>query len=387
MKASAVLSALHIREPRAQQLLALNGQERREALDFCDKQGITLFLRNFLPEETAAAVEKNQQRLRLLQDTSRRLTELPYEFVTLKGTTQCELFGVRPEDRPQYDVDLFLPQPSTEQARDVLLTWNYESIPGMDDFPTDHLPGLFPRTTWRWRDDYFDPEMPLAIELHFRLWNAQLERIDAPGVDEFWGRRVQREVGGVPLTVLCPQDAAAYAALHLLKHLLQGSVRCLHVYELARFLHTRATDEVFWSEWQNLHPPQLRRLQTVAFLLAQSWFGCEMPSAVQEEAQRLPKSVRTWFAEFATSPMVQPFHPNKDELWLHLSLLRSWGDRFRVARRRLFPANLPPPSRASETQSRHRVYAAWLASRFRHHAISLFKTGASGIRFWKRLRR
>ena len=70
-------------------------------------------------------------------------------------------------------------------------------------------------TTWQWRGDFFDPEMPLAIELHFQFWNPRLERLSAEGVDEFWTRRVRRPVGGADLAVLSPADAVGYSALSL----------------------------------------------------------------------------------------------------------------------------------------------------------------------------
>jgi hypothetical protein len=384
---AAVLAALHFREPDAANFAGLNDAERREALAWCDRQGLTLFLRGWLPDATAEAAHKNRLRLQAAEEIYRRLAGLPAEFIALKGLTQCHLFGIRPEDRAQYDIDLYLPRDTVETARDALLAWNYESIEGMEKFPTDHLPALFPRTGWRWRGDYFDPEMPLAIELHFQFWNATLERLPAPGIEDFWKRRVRQTVAGAEIAVLCPPDAVAYAALHLLKHVLHGNTKVLHVYELASFLERHAGDDRFWSEWRNLHAPALRRLQAVVFALAEAWFGCAMAPAARDEIARLPMSTRAWLSEFAVSPVVQQFRPNKDEVWLHLSLLDRGRDKLSVARRRLLPANLPPPSRATESQSRQAVYAARVAERLRHHAISLATAAASGWRWWRSIRR
>lgn len=385
--AAAVLAALHFRDPAAQRLADLGADGRREALAYADREGLRLLLRDILPDETADAAQKNRLRLRVAEETYARVARLPGEFVALKGITQCELFGIRPEDRAQYDIDLYFPRDTVEAARDALLAQNYESIPGTEGLPTDHLPGLFPRTAWRWRGDYFDPDMPLAIELHFQFWNPRLERIEAPGVEEFWTRRARRTIGGADIAALCPQDAVAYAALHLLKHVLQGSMRVFHVYELASFLEKHAADGEFWAEWQRLHAPALRSLQAVVFVLAEAWFGCALAPETREEIARLPAPTRDWFAEFATSPAVQPFRPNKDQLWLHLSLLEAWRDKLAVARLRLLPANLPPPSRATESKSRHAVWVAWFAARLRHHVISLATTVTSGWRWWRRARR
>jgi len=384
---AAVLAALHFRKSSPARLLELNETERRDALAWSDRQGLTLLLGDVLPEEVAERARKNRARLQVAEETYRRLADLPGEFVALKGITQCELFGIRAEDRAQYDIDLYFPRETVDGARDALLARDYESIEGVEKFPTDHLPGLFPRTEWRWRGDYFDPEMPLAVELHFQFWNSRLERLEAPGNEEFWRRRSRRTVRGAELSMLCPQDMAAYAALHLLKHLLRGSTRAFHVYELASFLERHAADDRFWAAWRQLHAPGLRRLQAVSFVLAEAWFGCELAPAARDEIARLPEATRAWFAEFAASPAIQTVRPNKDELWLHLSLLAGWRDKWSVARRRLFPANLPPPSRATESQSRRAVWAAWFASRMRHHAISLVTTVASGWRWRRRMRR
>jgi hypothetical protein len=121
--------------------------------------------------------------------------------------------------------------------------------------------------------------------------------------------------------------------------------------------------------------------------LAASWFGCALAPAAREEVASLPAGTHAWFAEFAASPAVQPFQPNKDELWLHLSLLERWRDKLSVARRRLLPGNLPPPSRATESQSRQAVYAAWFAARARHHVLSSISTASSYRRWRRRVRR
>jgi MFS family permease len=62
----------------------------------------------------------------------------------------------------------------------------------------------------------------------------------------------------------------------------------------------------------------------------------------EEEVSRLPARVQEWFEAFAFSPLESEFHPNKDELWLHLALLDSARDKLAVVRRRLLP-QLPGP--------------------------------------------
>ena len=88
-----------------------------------------------------------------------------------------------------------------------------------------------------------------------------------------------------------------------------------------------------------MHPPELRRLQAIAFRFAAEWFGCPLP----EEAASLPAKVERWFERHAASPVTAYFQPNKDELALNLCLIESPAAKARVVARRLFPVQLPRP--------------------------------------------
>ena len=79
-------------------------------------------------------------------------------------------------------------------ALDVALGLGYEPLGGGDCHPVDHLPTLIRKTGWEWRGDYFDPELPLALELHFRLWDASIEGFAMPGMEDFWERRECRSL-------------------------------------------------------------------------------------------------------------------------------------------------------------------------------------------------
>jgi len=398
---AAVLAALDLSQPRPDALARLTESQWREALHFCNRSQITLALRHrardampeWVREITDRNLAHNLQRLRAIEDQYRafsaQLQAAGIPFLALKGLTQCPLFGSQPQDRPQYDIDLFTPRETVFAARDALLALGLESMDGMEHFPTDHLPALIRKTGWQWRGNVFDPEMPLAVELHFRFWSGGVERLQAPGVAEFWQRRIVEQVLGLP--VLAVPDALGYACLHLLKHVLRGSARPFHAYEVACFLDSRAGDNAFWTEWRSLHSPGLRRLEAVAFRLVREWFGCALGPA-QEEIAQLPAAARAWFDHFALSPACVPFDSNKDELWLHLSLLESRRDALAVARRRLFPPRLPPavdavfvPDAAMSWRRRvrkHLRWAAYFASRLGHHAMALPSVARSGARWW-----
>jgi len=404
--AAAVLAALHLTEPRPEALAALSDSEWAEALDFSSRSQLTLALRSRVADAIPTRVREridrdalhNLERLGFLRELYRtladRLNGAGIEFAALKGLTHCPDFGSRPEDRTQYDIDLFVPDQDIGRARDLVIDLGFEPLESMEHAPTDHLPALIRKTGWEWRGDFFDPEMPLAVELHFRFWNGQMERLPATGTEEFWGRRVMGEAAGLRLPMLGLPDRLGFAALHALKHILHASGRPFHVYEVACFLGSRAGDDRFWREWRELHSPELRRLEAVAFRLAAEWFGCKLDAAAREEIDRLPAATLAWFDEFAISSAGSRFHPRKDELWLHVSLVGSRRDAWSVVRRRLFPARLPGQVDAIyipahemgwRRRARKRLrYAVYLAGRARIHAAALPRAVGSGMRWWWR---
>ncbi len=125
----------------------------------------------------------------LYADLHRRLGAAGLEFVALKGLPSALSLGLPVANRVQYDVDLYLPRESAKRAQELLSSSGWSPVKAMEAFPTDHLPVLLPRTKWQWRGDLFDLEMPIPIELHFRFWAEEIERLRAPGVEEFWDRR------------------------------------------------------------------------------------------------------------------------------------------------------------------------------------------------------
>ena len=319
----------------------------RELLDFCDRSSLTLIFGaiadNALPDWVRQRIAVNLaentehlERARALQDqVSGWLTAAGIQHIFLKGTTQWPHFVSDPRLRAQCDLDLFCPPEDALRGWNLLIGRGYEPAEKPGAHPTDHLPSLVRKTGWEWRGgSHFDPEIPLAIEVHRQFWDEHTERLRAPGVDEFWTRRNGR--------ALDTPDALAYAALHLLRHILRGSARAYHVYEIAWFLEHHAGDAQFWDRWRELHAPELRRLEAIAFRLARAWFGCALGHVAEQEVSTLPTPVEQWFEAFAFSPLESEFHPNKDELWLHLALLDSARDKLAVIRRRLLP-QLPGP--------------------------------------------
>jgi MFS family permease len=317
------------------------------------------------------------------------------EFVTLKGFSHAPGFVASPCLRAQYDLDLLFPRDQVRAAFDVALGLGYEPLGGGDQHPVDHLPTLIRKTGWEWRGDYFDPELPPALELHFRLWDTGTEGFAIPGVEEFWKRRERRTLEDVEFTSLSAIDLIGYASAHALRHFLRGDLRPSHIYEIAYFLE-RNDDRDFWRAWRSTHDQPLRRAEAICFAIAHQWFGCRLPAIAEEETEQLPEPVRAWLDRYGHTPAASLVQTAKHELWLHLSLLDPGYSRLAILRRRLMPLQLPGPVDAvhlpEESISRRvRVRRAWrywlfLTSRTWRHARAIGPTLASGVSLaWSRL--
>jgi predicted MFS family arabinose efflux permease len=399
------MAALRFASPEFGPLRELSDKDRKKALDFCDRTQLTLYLgltcREHLPEWVRARIDGNlantAARWELTKRTYREVASAfsPHglEYLVLKGFTHCPRFVRDPRQRPQGDLDLLLTQADVSRAFDAALGLGYEPI-AEKSVPVDHLPMMIRRTGWQWHGDFFDPESPVSLELHYQLWDESTERFAPDGLDEFWTRREARELDGLSFTAFHPADELAYATLHLLRHLLRGSARPFHIYEIAWHLEHSAADASFWCAWSRLHPPSLRRIEAVCFSLAEHWFDCRVPSVVQEQIASLPPEVARWMEMYSASPLTTRFQPNKDELWLHWALLDSRPAKWSVLRRRLLPEQFPKaldsvhvpkqqltlPLRLAQ---RYRI-VEYLASRLSHHVRALPAVAVSAIRWFGR---
>jgi hypothetical protein len=229
-------------------------------------------------------------------------------------------------------------------TRAALTKLDYKPEESDYHLPMDHLAPMIPRKPVQWRGNPYDPEMEVSFELHFQFWNPRRSRLYPAGLEDFWARRVRRSLDDITFSGLCDVDNIGYAALNLLRDLLGGIPDTVKVYEIARFLHTTCDDEMFWHRWRECHDPSLRRLEAVCFQLASTWFANRVPPQVEEEIERLPAIVKSWFAQRADAPLLQRPPLYRDNLWLHVGLLGATKDKAAIFVRGLVP--VPPPADA-----------------------------------------
>ncbi|HTS46375.1 MAG TPA: MFS transporter [Bryobacteraceae bacterium] len=382
----------------------MSDQDWKAALNWCDRTRLTLPLgltnRGHLPDwvrlRISSDLDKTAQRWQHLKAAYREAAgefeAAGLECAVMKGFSHWPRFVDDVRHRWQGDLDLFFTESQVRPAFQTALGLGYVPIVEDDPHPMNHLPTLIRKTGWVWRGDYFDPAALMPLELHFAVWDRETERFGPMGLEQFWERRQPRCIDDLRFTAFHPADEVAVASLHLLRHLLRGSSRPSHVYEIAWMLDHGANCDAFWRCWRLLHHPSLRRLEAICFALAQRWFDCRMPDEARDEIALLPAEVNRWLDIYSGSPLSGFFSPNKDELWLHWSLLDSKRARLQVLRRRLFPQSLPPPADAvaiSKEQITRRVrwrarwkYAAYAAARCRHHLRALLPTARGAIHWF-----
>jgi Uncharacterised nucleotidyltransferase len=327
-------------------------------------------------------------------EMARAFDEAGIEHLVIKGFAQYPDFVDCLEQRMQSDIDLYCPEEFIPAARSVLERLGYSADRTLKKFPADHLPEMTRKQGWQWRGNAYDPEMPPPVDLHFCFWNAAATRLSIPGVDEFWGRRIEQRRGDFHFPALSSIDNLAFCALHILRDLQRGDWVIHHVYELAWFLHSHANDDALWQAWKRYHDDSFRGLQIISFWLARQWFHCRLAETVDLELSRMPLPVREWLERFSASPLNGMFQPNKHGVWLHLALLESRWDRLRVLGSALMPFRLPAVGAPGQDATKDRRYRRWWPSqryakyvlhvifRIGFHLQTLPNTLWHGFRWW-----
>ena len=267
-------------------------------------------------------------------------------------------------------------------------------IEGMEAFPTDHLPALIRKRAGSCAATSSIPTSRCPSSCTSASGTSRWSACRAPGTEEFWSRRDTPTGWPASRSACCiPPDALAYAALHLLKHVLRGSVKAFHVYEIARDARrARGQDEASGREWRELHPPGLRRLRGSSLSAGARVVRRPHVRGGQDEIAQLPAATQSWFDGFALSPATQEFHRIRTSCGCTSACSIRARDAWRVARRR--PASRQSaavrgygvrarrPGHVWPTGAEWIRWTAYTAGRLRHHAFALPQTALSGLRCW-----
>src|SRR4051794_12985687 len=202
---AALRDALNLQGSSHACLRLLNEAEWKDLLRFCDLMKLTLILgrvaEDALPTWVRSRIAQNlmdnRQRFERTATAYKEIAAVFHdralEHLVLKGFAQWGSL-IHPRDRMQGDIDLYCPSGSVDAAQEALRALGYEPLRGFDDSPSDHFPAMTRKNHWKWKGDYFDPEIPVSVDLHYRLWDHVRAGFGPPGLEDFWERRVVRRL-------------------------------------------------------------------------------------------------------------------------------------------------------------------------------------------------
>lgn len=409
LEVNALIAALNLQEQDTHLLRTLPDNHWQSLLEFCDTSHLTLALTQLpldqLPTWVCDRLRRNladnalryERIKKAYSGVAATLERAQVEHIVIKGFTQAPGYVSTPQLRAQSDLDLYCPVEQIEPAQAALELLGYRPDRSVNVTAADHVHGLIPIGEWTWKGNRYDPEIPLGIDLHFCLWNQKFYRFAVPETDLFWQRRTTRQIEGFSFPCLNSVDHLGYLCLHILRNLLLRDWIIHHVRELAFFLHSHADDDAFWSCWNELHSPYLRSLQAIAFYHARAWFQCRLHPQAEQEIAALSTSRLAWLERFSNSSLENMFAQNKDEVWLHLSLLSSRNEQWRILKRTLVPPRLAAPSSATVRIRNKRLvhqnggplqqYLSYLIHRSASHTSASLSTLLHGLSWWLSRRR
>ncbi|HKV49464.1 MAG TPA: MFS transporter [Candidatus Acidoferrales bacterium] len=347
--AIATVAALRFSDADSRQLSALTSTEWSNLLTRHEFVRLTIPLRQTQSEHMPLWVQSrvdrhiadNVSRLERIKADYREIAriccEVGAEHLVIKGFAQWPGFTDHPCFHLQSDIDLYCPRESIDLARNAVLRLGYESSKDTRERATDHIPALIRRTAWHWNGNYFDPEMPVSIELHHCFWNTRAFRFGVEVEREFWERRVDRCLDGLIFPALSLQDNLTHSALQLLRDCLQDATSPAKLYQLARFLHLTRNDDAFWGLWSELESDQLSQMAAISFRAAKDVFACEMNEAADKEVRLLPGAINKWFECFGRAIFDRRLHRPQAGIWLHLALVEAAADRRALAIKHFLP--------------------------------------------------
>lgn len=392
--AAAVLRALSFGQPNSDALRALSDEEWKQSLKLCDRTQLTLlvgrYFREVLPEWVRNRIDGNLadygvrfERLKSdLAEIVGVLEAAGIDYVVLKGMTHSPHLTPDPILRTQGDIDIWCEHARVFEARELIEQLGYRSVEAAE---RRHLSPMLRSHEFQWRGDYFASDLPVAVELHFRLWDGDFEFIRIPGEAGLWDRRTIACFDGRSLPALSKADMLGFAAMHLMMHLLQGQALLQRSWEIAHFLHTHRDQEGFWDEWRRIHSPEMRSVEAIVFALAGAWFGCALPAVVRQEIADLPDDVRLWLRHFGFTPLESLFRSRKQEIWLHFALVQGWKAKGRILRRRFFPSPAGNPLVTSDKLgrlARLNRHVKFFGPRAIHHARAVVPSLIGGMKWW-----
>lgn len=365
---------------------AYGRREWERALVWLDSSGLALYFwqrqkeagtDHVLPPEVSSRLARNladnQARVARMAEESERLNRLFEEggvkYALLKGFAMIPDYCPDASLRSQYDHDYLLSPASRGRAHQALRAAGYERKNRNEKHPAVYFEPSPPTLSPSSRDDLYSERLPSSVELHFRLWEAEQEKIGFAPPEDALSRACLRNLEGRRFFALADEDALTLQVLHTFRHILNNWCRLSLFYEIAHLFEQRSSDRILWERFEQriIDRPGLPLAAGVVFSLVADLFGAEIPAAVAcWTVQALTPSLALWVQRYGRDSALENFCCNKFSLFLHREFIQDLSSWRVVRRRRLFPfhashrlapASIQPFSSRPGAAWRQRVYA------------------------------
>lgn len=351
----------------------------QRTLTWLDRSGLALYFWQHVKGTAADGglpSEVSTQLARNLADNRARVSQMAEEchllnrlfenarvdYALLKGFAMFPDYCPDVSLRAQYDHDYLLRLDSLGRVGEILQAAGYRRK-GQKGCPRVYFRAALPPFLPSGRDDLYSARLGRLVELHFKLWETDVEKICFPTLEDALDRACSKSCDGLCFSALADEDALVYQVLHTFRHILNNWCRLSIFLEIARFLQERSSDYVIWERFRERTKdwPQLRLAAGVVFSLAAGLFTAPVPAAVSAwTTKALTPALSQWVTRYGLESAFDNFRGNKFSLFLHREFIQDAPSWREIQRKRLFPLQGPP--RAVQAASRRfysRLAVTW----------------------------
>ncbi len=279
------------------------------------------------------------------RSVNRVFREARIQHAALKGFALVPDYCPDPALRNQYDFDFLVPAESMELADRYLKDAGFaRKERSRCSHPVVYLAANRQTHPPVSLEDIYSPLTHRSLEVHTRLWEAEAEKISFELPANPHARVWERDWNGLKFHSLSPEDTLIFQVMHAFQHMLNNKCRISIFLEIARFVQTHSSDDVFWLKFAALlrGRRRLSEATAVVFSLAFRLFGPEIPSEIKVLLGRwLRPPMALWVSRYGLRLALGNFSSSKDSLHLHRLFVedpRLWAT---VRRRKLYPFQRP----------------------------------------------
>jgi hypothetical protein len=288
-------------------------------------------------------------------------------YSVMKGISLTPLSVPHPELRHQFDLDYLVSVEGAPMARQILEQRGYRLYANKGatwEFKIHESPYVSVR-------DFYKDLPYRTVELHMEPESkAKESRLD---------RIVYREMFGVTMPVLSPEDLFLGQAMHAFKDVCNAFVRVSHLLEFYRHVCARRHDDEFWNGLRARDEEDRRCCFGIGIVigLLTAIMGEFAPRALSVwTADRLPGWAQLWIELYGQRAVFSEHPGTKLYLLLQRELEASGIPAIRPWKKSLLPSQLPTTVVREETGetfttklARYKIQVRFVFSRIRFHLV------------------